>query len=703
MSESYSLDKVVYSKEGAEVALGVRTLSMKSSNWQKSKKGNEKDAGKYDTQEVVDGGSKDEKKEDEARRVATFSELFSFSTCLDKLLILIGILTACVHGASWPMLFVLFGDMTNTFVSYGQNLQTNASDSLNSSYGNDNTTNSSHGNLSSADNITVVLDFGAFEDSMTQFALKYIYIGLGVCVATYVHIAFLQIACERQTHKLRKAFFKALLRENIGWYDKQQSGELTTRLADDLERVKEGIGDKVGLAIQFLAQFVAGFIIGFIKGWKLTLVIMSLSPILAICSGLLGKVMSSYSAREQKQYASAGGLAEEVLSCIRTVITFNGQSQEITKYGQALEGSKKLGVKKALFTGLSVGFTMLIMFCAYGLAFWYGSTQVNEYNNSNGSQGLSPGGVFSIFFCVMIGSFALGGASPHITSILTAKGAGGTVFSIIKDEPPIDSSDPTGLKPAQVQGYIQFKDIEFAYPTRKDVKVLKGFNLDIQPGQTVALVGSSGCGKSTIINLIQRFYDPDHGKILLDGVDLKELNIHWLRGNIGIVSQEPILFGISIAKNIALGRPGISMQEIQAAAKMANAHSFISALPQGYDTLVGERGAQLSGGQKQRVAIARALVRDPKILLLDEATSALDSKSEGVVQEALDKAREGRTTIVVAHRLSTIQNADVIYVLDSGEVVETGRHQTLMEKKGIYYNLVTLQTIVEQEHQDDSE
>ncbi|CAL1527237.1 unnamed protein product [Lymnaea stagnalis] len=619
---------------------------------------------------------KNAKKEKEVKRTATFGELYSFSTSLDKVLIFLGFLTAVGHGASWPLLFLIFGQMTNNFVYYGKNTTVG------------NMTDISLGNTSFAD---------MFEDNMATYALRYTYIGLGVCVTTYIHIAFLQVACERQTLKLRQTFFKSLLRESIGWYDKQQSGELTTRLADDLERVKEGMGDKSGLAIQFLSQFLAGFLLGFIKGWKMTLILMSLTPILAICAAVLGKLMATYSAREQEKYAKAGAIAEEVLSCIRTVISFNGHSREIKKYSHALEESKKLGIRKSIFAGLSIGLTFLIMFCAYGLAFWFGSTQVDEYNSSGGKEGLSPGDVFAVFFSVMIGSFALGSASPHITSILTAKGAGGTVFSIIKDVPKIDSSDPSGQKPLTVNGYIQFKDVEFSYPTRPEVKVLKSFNLDIEPGQTVALVGSSGCGKSTIVNLIQRFYDPDQGKVVLDGINIKELNIHWLRKTIGVVSQEPILFGMSIAKNIALGQPGITMEEIEKASKMANAHDFITGLPKGYDTLVGERGAQLSGGQKQRVAIARALVRDPRILLLDEATSALDSESEGIVQAALDKAREGRTTVVVAHRLSTIQNADVIYVMEDGNVVEKGQHQELMKLKGAYYNLVTLQMLAVRE------
>ncbi|KAH9513517.1 Multidrug resistance protein 1 [Bulinus truncatus] len=669
MMKSYKLDNSVTYSQDAGDNNGPAVIQLNHQNGSAGSKleTNKKKKGKDKKSD------KDDKADKEEKRTATFGELYSFTTCCDKFLILIGCLTAMIHGASWPLLFLIFGNMTNDFINYGKNT------TFNETVFNMSITNTSMGEL--------------FEETMTEYALKYIYIGLGVFAATYIHISFLQVVCERQTLKLRKAFFKALLRENIGWYDKQQSGELTTRLADDLERIKEGTGDKSGLALQFLSQFLAGFLMGFIKGWKMTLVLMSLTPILAVCAAILGKLLATYSAKEQQKYAKAGAIAEEVLSCIRTVISFNGQPQEIKKYSHALEESKKLGIRKSVFAGLSVGLTFFIMFCAYALAFWFGSTQVNDYNKSGGSEGLSPGNVFTIFFSVMIGSFALGSASPHITSILTAKGAGGTVFSIIKDKPLIDSSNPNGKKPDKINGYIQFKDVEFSYPTRPEAIVLKKFNLDIEPGKTVALVGSSGCGKSTIVNLIQRFYDPDDGRVLLDGIDIKELNIHWLRKNIGIVSQEPVLFGMSIAQNIKLGKPDISMEEVEKAARMANAHDFISQLPKGYDTLVGERGAQLSGGQKQRVAIARALVRDPRILLLDEATSALDSESEGIVQAALDKAREGRTTVIVAHRLSTIQNADVIYVLDKGEVVEMGKHQDLMKNKGPYFSLVTLQTL----------
>ncbi|CAG2232220.1 ABCB1 [Mytilus edulis] len=382
---------------------------------------------------------------------------------------------------------------------------------------------------------------------------------------------------------------------------------------------------------------------------------------------------------------------------MRTVVSFNGQKQEVKRYGKSLEETKQIGIKKSMVTGLLLGSLYLVMFGDYALSFWYGNEQVKKFITSNGEDGITPGTVLTVFFCVMIGSFSIGNAAPNIGSFVTAKGAAAVVYEIIDRKPKIDASSEKGQRPLSIQGALQFLGVNFTYPTREDVQVLTNFNLSIKPGQTVALVGSSGCGKSTIVNLIQRFYDPDAGQVLLDGNNIKDLNLNWLRQNIGVVSQEPVLFGCTIAENIRLGNRNATITEIEQAAKQANAHDFIKSLPQSYNTLVGERGAQLSGGQKQRVAIARALIRDPRILLLDEATSALDSESENIVQEALEKARQGRTTLVIAHRLSTIQKADIIYVVDKGEIIEQGTHGDLMDKQGLYHSLVTAQTLVNED------
>ncbi|KAK7093853.1 ATP-dependent translocase ABCB1-like [Littorina saxatilis] len=614
----------------------------------------------------------EESKDDKAPppRVATMGELFSFATCLDNFLIMVGSVSAMGVGAGFPLMAIVLGGMTDDFIK-GPN---------------GTLFNSSSPNATSFD----------FESSMNDNTIKMSYIGAGVLVCSFLQVCGWVTSSERQIFKMRRAFFKAILRQDMAWFDTNPSGELTTRLTDDLERVRDGMGDKFGMVIRSFAQFLSGLTIGFVKGWQLSLVMLSVGPLLAISFGFMIKLTTSLSQKEQAAYAKAGSVAEEVFSCIRTVISFGGWRREKARYNEALEESQKLGVKKSLVQGLGIGITMLCIFGSYGLAFWYGSTQVNDYLNTNGDEGLSPGDVLTVFFCVMSSSMALGQAAPNMGSISAAKGAGGKVFELIKRTPSIDSSSLDGERPRQVEGRLDFKGVSFAYPTRPEIKVLKSFNVSVKPGQTVALVGGSGCGKSTIIKLIQRFYDPLSGEVELDGRNITGLNPHWLRRHMGIVSQEPVLFGCSIRDNIRLGQPDVTDEEIIKAATDANAHTFISGLPKGYDTLVGERGAQLSGGQKQRVAIARALVRNPRILLLDEATSALDSESEKIVQSALDKARQGRTTVVVAHRLSTIQNADVIYVLNGGELAESGSHSELMERGGLYHQLVTLQQIVNQ-------
>ncbi|XP_076472534.1 ATP-dependent translocase ABCB1-like [Babylonia areolata] len=592
-------------------------------------------------------------------KIATFGELFSFATCLDTFLMVMGSVAAMGVGTGFPLMAIVFGGMTDDFV-----ISTNVTDT-------------------------------AFDDNV----FKLCYIGAGTFGLCILQVVGWVTASERQVFKIRKAFFKAILRQDMAWFDTNTAGELNTRLSDDLERMRDGMGDKIGMGIRGVAQFVAGLVIGLYKSWKLSLIMMSVSPVLAASFGLMIKMTTTYTQREQAAYAKAGAVAEEVFSSIRTVITFGGWRQEMKRYRARLEESQKIGVKKSMVQGFGVGTFMLCIWGSYGLAFWYGSTQVNDYHNDS-QEGMSPGEVLTVLFCMMASSMALGMVGPNIAAVAAARGVLSPMCFMVTQSPPIDSSALGGERPGRVDGKVQFKGVTFSYPSREDIKVLKRFDLTIEPGQTVALVGGSGCGKSTIIKLIQRFYDPDTGSVELDGRNISRLNVHWLRRNIGIVSQEPVLFSCSIKDNIRLGNPDVSDEDILQAARNANAHDFISGLPKGYDTLVGERGAQLSGGQKQRVAIARALVRNPRILLLDEATSALDSESERVVQNALDKAREGRTTVVVAHRLSTIQNADVINVLQEGELMERGTHSELMEQGGLYHQLVKLQHIAGKETKD---
>ena len=460
----------------------------------------------------------------------------------------------------------------------------------------------------------------------------------------------------------------------------------------------------------FTGTFLLSIITAFVYGWDLTLVIMTMIPFMVIFGGMAAKVQSSFAEREMAAYGKAGAIAEEALSAIRTVVAFGGQQKEVVQYGERLEGAKKSGILRGMLTGVSGGLMFGIMYCVYALGFWYGIKTIMDdreseeclkcFNNQTAEWDFecqstctrySPDALFVVFFSVLIGGFQIGQSAPYAEALATARSAAGKIYQVIDRVPAIDSSSKEGKKPASLQGNIKFENVRFNYPSRPDVKILQGLTLEVPRGKTVALVGSSGCGKSTCVQLVQRFYDPESGSVKLDGVDLKELNIGWLRDHIGVVGQEPVLFDLTIRENVRLGKQDATDEEIEKACKEANAYNFIMKLPKKYDTMVGEGGTQLSGGQKQRIAIARALVRNPQILLLDEATSALDTESEKVVQQALDQASAGRTTIVVAHRLSTIRSAHLIVAIDSGRVKEVGTHDELMENKDLYYNLVTRQ------------
>uniref|UniRef100_A0A671WWP5 ATP-binding cassette, sub-family B (MDR/TAP), member 4 n=1 Tax=Sparus aurata TaxID=8175 RepID=A0A671WWP5_SPAAU len=602
--------------------------------------------------------------------------LFRFADGWDVLLLIAGTVMAMVNGVVLPLMCIVFGDMTDSFID----------DSLNSQLNSTLATLLLLGVLAQA---CVILKSQCFSSS---FAIYYSIMGAVVLVAAYMQVSFWTLAAGRQVKRIRKLFFHCIMKQEIGWFDVNETGELNTRLTDDVYKIQEGIGDKAGMLIQAYTTFITSFVIGFTKGWQLTLVILaviSVSP----------KIFAFFTSKEQTAYAKAGAVAEEVLSAIRTVFAFSGQDREIKRYNKNLEDAMAMGIKKALSSNIAMGFTFLMIYLSYALAFWYGSTLIlsGEY---------TIGSVLTVFFVVLIGAFTVGQTSPNIQSFASARGAAHKVYSIIDHKPIIDSYSEMGHKLDFVKGDIEFKGIHFNYPSRPEVKILNNLTLNVKSGQTMALVGSSGCGKSTTVQLLQRFYDPHEGSICIDGHDIRTLNIRYLREMIGVVSQEPILFATTITENIKYGRPDVTQEEIIQATKEANAYDFIMNLPdQKFETLVGDRGTQMSGGQKQRIAIARALVRNPKILLLDEATSALDAESETIVQAALDKVRLGRTTIVVAHRLSTIRNADVIAGFQKGEIVEMGTHSDLMEKKGVYHSLVTMQTFQKAEdgEEDDCE
>uniref|UniRef100_UPI0037E91357 ATP-dependent translocase ABCB1 n=1 Tax=Semicossyphus pulcher TaxID=241346 RepID=UPI0037E91357 len=616
-------------------------------------------------------GKKKKEKEPKMPMVGPI-DLFRFANGSDIVLIFFGTVMAMVNGVILPVMCIVFGDMTDSFVMDSMHPQFNVSNP----------------------NFTFIPINSTLQEDMTEYAIYYSIMGGVVLVAAYIQVSFWTLAAGRQARRIRQLFFHSIMKQEISWFDVTETGELNTRLTDDVYKIQEGIGDKAGMLIQAYTTFITSFIIGFSKGWKLTLVILAVSPALGISAALFSKVLASFTSKEQTAYAKAGAVAEEVLSAVRTVFAFSGQNREIKRYNKNLEDAKNMGIKKAISSNIAMGFTFLMIYLSYALAFWYGSTLVlsKEY---------TIGTVLTVFFVVLIGAFTVGQTTPNIQTFASARGAAHKVYSIIDHNPNIDSFSEDGFKPDYIKGDIEFRNIHFTYPSRPEVKILNDLSLNVASGQTIALVGSSGCGKSTTIQLLQRFYDPQGGSVHIDGHDIRSLNIRYLREMIGVVSQEPILFATTIAENIRYGRLDVTQKEIEQATKEANAYDFIMTLPDKFETLVGDRGTQMSGGQKQRIAIARALVRNPKILLLDEATSALDAESETIVQSALDKVRLGRTTIVVAHRLSTIRNADVIAGFQKGEIVELGTHNELMDKEGVYHTLVTMQTF--QKAEDDME
>ncbi|XP_065102087.2 ATP-dependent translocase ABCB1 [Paramisgurnus dabryanus] len=626
------------------------------------------------------------KEKKESAKAVGFFQLFRYATCLEVLLMLIGLVCSAGHGVALPLMCVVFGQMTDSFVVSGQQFNTTGNFTGNFTF---NFTSNYTGCLAGSPEIGI-------EDKMTKHAYYFVIIGASVLVLSFFQVMLFLLTATKQTKRIREKYFHAILHQQMSWFDTHQIGELNTRLTDDINTINDGLGDKICVFVQFFCTFIAGFIIGFIYGWKLTLVILAVSPLLAGSAAVWSKILATLTSKELTAYAKAGAIAEEILVAIRTVVAFNGQKKAVERYEKNLVDAKNFGIKKAVTTNVSLGLTQFVIFGTYALAFWYGTKlSVDEPEN------YTIGRVITVFFCVMIGSFSLGQGAPNLESIAKARGAAYAVYKTIDMPRPIDSSSKEGHKPDNIRGDIEFKNIHFSYPSRTDVKILQGMSLKVPHGKTIALVGSSGCGKSTTIQLLQRFYDPDLGEVTLDGHDIRSLNVCWLRENMGIVSQEPILFGTTIAENIRYGREDATDADIERAIKEANAYDFISKLPDKLNTMVGERGAQLSGGQKQRIAIARALVKNPKILLLDEATSALDTQSESIVQAALDKARAGRTTIVIAHRLSTIRSADIIAGFSDGRVVEQGTHRELMAMKGVYYSLVTQQTAGRPDEDDE--
>lgn len=648
-----------------------------------------------------DGANKKRK----TKELATVRQVFSFGTGPRKKLgLMLGIFCSVLTGCVFPSLAFI---MSNTFRT-----------------------------------LSAPTEGGDFLGNIRTMALIFVGLGVFALLSMTAQNTLLETAASEMTYSLKTQWFDALLRQDMAYFDIKDVSGTATLISAAGTKFNMGVGRKLGEGIQFFVTFLGGFIYAFYASWKASLVLLGAVPIMSASILFFVKMNQSQTKRANEGYAKAGAVAYQAASAIRTVFSLNLCETMIKKYVDATESAYRAAARRAPLLGLANGLMIgsvqslrNVVLTLYGAYLLYDQVRSSGCDPSGNLGDINPSGtcdpdgadLMGAMLGIMMGAAGIPQLSVALEAFTNARAACYPALAVMNrrvdnDEDvlslsatcaadvernsngeasplpkyAIDSSSQEGIMPTSINGDIEFQNVSFQYPSRREAFVFEQFSLSIKAGQTVALVGQSGCGKSTAISLLERFYDPSFGSIRLDGVDIRELNIKWLRQRIGLVSQEPVLFAKTIRENIAYGWPSATQEEIEEAARCANAHNFICEFPDGYDTLVGEGGSKLSGGQKQRVALSRAMLKRPQILLLDEATSALDSESEHVVQAALDELLQSQnmTTIVIAHRLSTVINADLIAVVDGGRVVEKGTHDSLLDLKGHYYKLCEAQNVV---------
>jgi len=639
------------------------------------------EAKESENKENMESEEKEEKKE--IVKPIALKRIFGYGSCIEKWFIFLGTIASMCQGVALPAMAIFFGEMIFDF---------NPENSSDQVY-----------------------------EGVKQQAINLIILGLVSFLLCFFMMCFWVLLGERLGIKFRILYLEAIFSKDITWFDLNKPQELPAKIINLCTQLQKGIGEKLASLIMTISMTIAGIVIGVVYGWQLAFSVTGIMPLIVIAAMLLMFAMVHGTAILQKAYATSGGFAEEALNSIRTVQAFSAQNLEENKYNQHLDISKKATLRRAKLVGVS---QFLLNFCfglTYALGYLIGSVFIYyEVYNHYRKRDYNGADVLIVFFAMVMGFFSFGQASPFLKSVREAQIAGAQIIPLIEKAAEDRGKEDTlqkskaRLSSDEFRGRIEMQHINFEYPTRENVKILEDFNMVFEEGKTTAICGETGCGKSTIIQLIERFYDPINGKVLIDGVDLKSLDLRWFRKNVGYVAQEPVLFDITIRQNILYGNEEASQKDIEDACKKANCYDFIMELPNKWEEKIGAQASKLSGGnlsiiyliisgQKQRLAIARALIKKPKILLLDEATSALDRNSERAVQAAINAESIGLTCIIIAHRLTTIEKADKIIVMHDGKVAGADTHENLLEKCKLYAQLYESQVSKDDSEGEDSE
>ncbi|NQV98301.1 MAG: ATP-binding cassette domain-containing protein [Rhodospirillales bacterium] len=514
----------------------------------------------------------------------------------------------------------------------------------------------------------------------------YVLIGLSVIMAfgTFARFYLVSWLGERVVADLRRAVFDRVLALHPGFFEVTKTGEILSRLTTDTTLLQSVIGSSASMALRNALNFTGGLVMLFVTNAKLAGLVLLVVPLVVVPILVFGRRVRRLSRASQDRVAGVGAFAEESFNAIRTVQAFTHEAEDRKRFGVEVKNAFETAIRRILARGLLSAIVILLVFNAIAVILWVGGRGVMDGE-------ISGGELAAFIFYAATVAFSVGVISEVFGELQRAAGATERLIELLEEEPEIVAPQHPLAMPDPAQGRIQFENVTFHYPSRPDLPALTDFSLDVRPGETVALVGPSGAGKTTVFQLLLRFYDPERGSVKIDGIDISCADPQTVRQRMAIVPQDPVLFGASGMENIRFGRPGATDAEVRTAAEAAAADSFLDELPEGFATFLGEKGARLSGGQRQRISIARAVLRNPAILLLDEATSALDAENERLVQTALEKLMIGRTTLIIAHRLATVLNADRIAVIDKGRMVEIGTHMELLQSSPLYARLAALQ------------